>query len=231
LVADLIATKPEATQRCRTFAEGIKAFFSGVVLLTDGSLSKAATLLGVEKGQFHGWLHGNHLPRLEALVSIAKILGCPIANILNGDVPTVIPTPLPLHRKSGKEKRAQRNSKLLIRKKLECLLTLSPPLSISQAGWLIGMNNKSLREHFPDLYLEFIERFRISYREAAKARRQERIRVILEAARELARQGKLPTRRRLSETLAGRLGSFTPEDRGTLNGICQQVRKEFGFLQ
>jgi len=231
LVADLIFTKVEFDQERGSHVEGIKTFFSGLVSLAGGEITKAASLLGVEKGQFHGWLKGNHLPRLEALVMVASILACPIADILRGHAPTVIPTPLPFHRKRVVGKRSQRNSKLMIRKKLECLLELSPPLSITQAGWLIGVDTKYMRENFADLYAEFLGRFRESCQKASKARREERIQLILEAARELARTGRLPTRRRLSEALEGRLGCSTPNDRGTLKGICQQVRREFGFLQ
>ena len=112
-----------------------------------------------------------------------------------------------------------------VRQTLEAILTTDedPPPSLKQVAKLLGCAPRSLSKHHPELCRAISARYLAAIQERKQVTLQQRCEEVRQAARQLAAQGKRPTRKKLAEVLTQPGMLRSPEIREAGRTVLQEI--------
>jgi hypothetical protein len=195
-----------------------------------GNAALLARMIGIGKGSFHEWVNGLHLPSLPWVVRVAESCLVPIREVLTGEAPDNYAKRLGKSMCSGKKTAWAGNpgKTEMTRLKLLEALRAEPPVRLSKVSEELDIDRRTLRMVHPDLVKALTSRWGEWSREETKKRHQEKASAIRLAAEELAREGVIPTVKRVSMLLQGKVTIFSSA-RPECRRICEMVAEEFGL--
>ncbi len=230
LVADLLGDMKMLKADAHGVAGcGIPAFLRDAVRhFAGGKAAIFGRLLGIKKTTLHGWMNGGFLPTFPQTVEIAYSCGCSIADVMLGAhvdfEGTEIVNAHTSSRRSFRERETRRFDRKAVKRQLETLVSVNPPVSVAVAAMKIGVSRRTLFRTFGALARKMNERFQ-AHRHSLKNRKfEDKCALYKESAVRLIHQGIRPTQKLVALDIGGRdTVSQKPDERAACKRICEEV--------
>jgi hypothetical protein len=224
LIAELLGDM----ERLKGGAPGISEFLRNAMHhFTKDNAALFGRILGIKKNTLHGWIHNGFVPSFPQIVEIALACRCSVADVMLG-LRITFGKAEPAYAQSRVQKpfRTKRTTTLdrdNITRQLGILLSVVPPISVSEAAVKVGINRRTLFMEFRDIAQRISQRFK-EYRSAEKTRKfADKCDLYRQSAVRLIQRGVMPTPRRVASNIRGKRVIIKDRERATCSAICEEV--------